>query len=117
MVRRIGRARGGDGPTFSRRWRYFRPRRFVARRARSRPTTFSSDMFLAVRHLRPWEPPVVARSWDDQQNNLLSYRRRMRTRWGACGADEAHRRAGGRRRYNAMRQLNAQLRRVELLAL
>ena len=41
----------------------------------------------------------------------------MRTSWGACSAEEAYRRAGGRRRYNALRQLNAQLRRIELLAL
>jgi hypothetical protein len=37
--------------------------------------------------------------------------------WGACTAEQAYRRAGGRRRLNAVRQLHAELRRVDLVAL
>ena len=39
------------------------------------------------------------------------------TTWGSCSEEQAHRRAGGRRRHNAIRRLHAELRRVELVAL
>ena len=42
----------------------------------------------------------------------------MRNNWQArVSADEAHRRAAGRRKYNAVRQLRARLRRQEVLRL
>ena len=41
----------------------------------------------------------------------------MPTTWGACSADEAYRRAGGRRRHNSLRKLAAELRRGDLAVL